>query len=88
MRWPVVSNDDTDISLVVCWLLNVSSTYQCISGTDLFILLDVHHTEREVADLTFCHTQSQYADTGPTSQSADPITPDSGKVVARLPTCK
>ena len=33
------------------------------------------HTEIEVADPTFCLTQSQYTDTGPTSPSADPITP-------------
>ena len=34
------------------------------------------HTEIEVADQTFYLTQSQYTDTGPTSPSADPITPD------------
>ena len=33
------------------------------------------HTEIEVADQTFSLTQSQYTDTGPTSPSADPITP-------------
>ena len=33
------------------------------------------HTEIEVADYTFYLTQSQYTDTGPTSPSADPITP-------------
>ena len=33
------------------------------------------HTEIEVADQTFHLTQSQYTDTGPTSSSADPITP-------------
>ena len=33
------------------------------------------HTEIEVADPTFHLTQSQYTDTGPTSPSADPITP-------------
>ena len=33
------------------------------------------HTEAEVADPTFCLTQSQYTDTGPTSPRADPITP-------------
>ena len=33
------------------------------------------HTEVEVADQTFHLTQSQYSDTGPTSPSADPITP-------------
>ena len=33
------------------------------------------HTEIEVADPTFYLNQSQYTDTGPTSTSADPITP-------------
>ena len=34
------------------------------------------HTEIEVADQIFHLTQSQYTDTGPTSPSTDPITPD------------
>ena len=33
------------------------------------------HTEIEVAGQTFYLTQSQYTDSGPTSPSADPITP-------------
>ena len=33
------------------------------------------HTDKEVADQTFHLTQSQYADTGPTNPSDDPITP-------------
>ena len=33
------------------------------------------HTEIEVADQTFYLTQSQYTDTGPTSPSADNISP-------------
>ena len=33
------------------------------------------HTEIEVADQTFHPTPSQYTDTGPTSPSADPLTP-------------
>ena len=33
------------------------------------------HTEREVADQTFCLTQSLYTDTGPTSPSVDPTMP-------------
>ena len=37
------------------------------------------HTEIEVADPTFYLTQSQYTDTGPTSPSADPITPEREK---------
>ena len=34
-----------------------------------------YHTEIKVADPTFYLTRSQYTDTGPTSPSADPITP-------------
>ena len=34
------------------------------------------HTELEVADQTFHLSQSQYTDTGLTSPSADPITPE------------
>ena len=34
------------------------------------------HTEIEVADQTFRLIQSQHADTGPTSPSADPVRPD------------
>ena len=37
------------------------------------------HTEIEVADQTFYFNQSQYTDTGPTSPSADPITPGAGQ---------
>ena len=33
------------------------------------------HTETEAADQTFYLTPSQYTDTGPTSLSADPLTP-------------
>ena len=34
------------------------------------------HTEIEAADQTFHLTQSQYTDTGPSSPSTDPLTPD------------
>ena len=33
------------------------------------------HTEIQVVDQTFQHTQSHCTDTGPTSPSADPVTP-------------
>ena len=33
------------------------------------------HTQREDADQTFHFSQSQYTDAGPTSPSADPLTP-------------
>ena len=62
--------------LFVCWLFNVPATGECISGTDLLRSnYTCCHTEIEVADQTFYLTQSQYTDTGPTSPSADPITP-------------
>ena len=38
------------------------------------------HTEMEAADPIFHLTQSQYTYTGPTSPSADPITPAPGRV--------
>ena len=44
------------------------------------------HTETEVADQTFCLTQSQYADTGPSSPSTDTITP--GRVTTGVPMLK
>ena len=46
------------------------------------------HTEIEVADQTFYLTQSQYTDTGPTSPSADPITPAPGRVATGMPIFK
>ena len=41
------------------------------------------YTDIEVADPTFYLTQSQYTDTGPTSQSTDPIMP--GRVATGVP---
>ena len=46
------------------------------------------HTESEVADHTFCLTQSRYTDTGPTSPSADLITPGARRVAAWVPVSK
>ena len=40
------------------------------------------HTEIQVADPTVYLTQSQYTDTGPTSPSADPITPGAWQGIA------
>ena len=47
------------------------------------------HTETEAADQTFYLTQSQYTDTGPTSPSADPISPGAwhGRLNAGLALC-
>ena len=62
----------------VCLLVGclMSQQHACVSQgricSDNFTCC---HTEIEVADPTFYLTQSQYTDTGPTSPSADPITP-------------
>ena len=44
------------------------------------------HTEIEVADQTVYLIRSQYTDTGPTSSSADPITP--GRLATGVPIFK
>ena len=62
----------------VCLLVGCFTSQQQASVSQGRICLDNFtgcHTEIEVADPTFYLTQSQYADTGPTSPSADPITP-------------
>ena len=46
------------------------------------------YTEIEVADQTFYLTQSQYADIGPTSPSADSITPAPGRAATGVPIFK
>ena len=65
----------TNEKIVVCWLLIVPATCECISGRICSDNFTCCHTEIEAADQTFHLTQSQYIDTGPTSPSADPITP-------------
>ena len=71
-RWPVSScTKRAATGWLVGWLFNVPATGLCISGTDLLKQFYVI----EVADPTFYLTQSQYTHTGPTSPSADPITP-------------
>ena len=62
----------------VCWLVGCLTSQQQASVSQGRICSDnltCCHTEIEVADQTFYLTQSQYTDTGPTSPSADPITP-------------
>ena len=59
-------------NLFVSWLLNAPATCECISGTDLLRQCTCCHTEREAEDQTLYFTQSQYTDTGPTT---DPISP-------------
>ena len=62
----------------VCLLVGCLTSQQQASVSQGRICTDNFtccHTEIEVADPTFYLTQSQYTDTGPTSPSADPITP-------------
>ena len=63
---------------IVCVLAGCFTSQQQASVSQGRICLDKFtccHTEIAVADQTFYLTQSQYTDTGPTSSSADPITP-------------
>ena len=61
-----------------CLFLGCLTSQQHVSVSQGLVCSDKFtccHTEIEVADQTFYLTQSQYTDTGPTSPSADPITP-------------
>ena len=58
----------------VCWLLTSHQHASESQGRIYSNNCASSHTETEVADQTFHLTQSQYADTGPTSPSADSIT--------------
>ena len=63
----------------VCWLVGCLTSQQHASVSQGLVCSDKFaccHTQKEVADRTFYHTQSQYTDTGPTSPSADPIMPE------------
>ena len=62
----------------VCLLVGCLTSQQHASVSQGWICSDNFtccNTEMEVADQTFYLTQSQYTDTGPTSPSADSITP-------------
>ena len=66
------------VTMIVCLLVGCLSSQQHASVSQGRICTDNFaccHTEIEAADQTFHLTQSQYTDTGPTSPSADPITP-------------
>ena len=66
------------VCLFVCLLVGCLTSQQQASVSQGRICSDNFtccHTEIEVADPAFYLTQSQYTDTGPTSPSADPITP-------------
>ena len=63
---------------LVCWLVACLTSQQHANVSQGRICSDNFtccHTEIEAADQTFFLTQSQYTDTGPTSPSADHITP-------------
>ena len=69
---------NTSAYILVCLLADCLTSQQHASVSQGRICTDNFaccHTEVEVADQTFHLTQSQYTDTGPTSPSADPITP-------------
>ena len=81
-NWYVSNENKTLIiqhsATAVGWLLACLTSQQQASVSQGRICSDNFtccHTEIEVADPTFYLTQSQYTDTGPTSPSADPITP-------------
>ena len=68
-------------SELVCLFVGCLTSQQHVSVSQGRICTDNFtccHTEIEAADQTFHLTQSQYTDTGPTSPSADPITPGTG----------
>ena len=66
------------VAKLVCLLVGCLTSQQHASVSQGRICSDNFtccHTEIEVADQTFYLTQAQYTDTGPTSPSADPISP-------------
>ena len=70
-------NDDDNVN-TTCLFVGCLTSQQHASVSQGRICSDNFtccHTEIEAADQTFHLTQSQYTDTGPTSPSADPITP-------------
>ena len=74
----VLKSDGNEQGLIVCLLVACLTSQQHASVSQGLICSDTFtccHTEIEVADQTFYLTQSQYSDTGPTSPSANPITP-------------
>ena len=64
---------------VVSWLHNEPSPMQCVSQGEIYLnnfTCYQYHAETEVADQTCFVNWSQYAETGPSSPSADSIMPD------------
>ena len=64
--------------VVVCWCLTSQQHAGVAQGRIYSDNFTCCHTEIEAADSTFYLTQSQCTETGPTSPSADPITPGAG----------
>ena len=66
------------VEKMVGWLVGCLTSQQHASVSQGRICSDNFtccHTQIEIADSTFYLAQSKYTDTGPTSPSADPITP-------------
>ena len=77
--WPSLAHSWLMAQCCVCLLVACLTFQQHASVSEGRFCSDKFtccHTEIEVADQTFHLTQSQYTDTGPTSPSTDPITPD------------
>ena len=75
---PTVLYTDRTAWRDVGWLLACLTSQQHASVSRGRVYTDKStccHTEIEVADQAFYLTQSQYTDSGPTSPSADPMTP-------------
>ena len=79
ISWIARASQDVGCGMYgVCLLVGCLTSQQQASVSQGRICSDNFtccYTEIEVADQTFYLTQSQYTDTGPTSPSADPITP-------------
>ena len=74
LKFPVAAKGVSGLLLLVGCL--TSRQHARVSqGRICFDSFTCCHIEIEVADQSFHLTQSQYTDTGPTSPSADPITP-------------
>ena len=75
---------DSSGESVVCLLVGCLTSQKHASVSQGQVFSDNFtccHTETEVADQAFYVTQSQHTDTGPTSPSADPITPATVAIV-------
>ena len=78
VRTPVTPKQQTSARTVCLLFVGCLTSQQHASVSQGRICSDNFtccHTEIEAADQTFHLTLSQYTDTGPTSPSADPITP-------------